>query len=56
MKLTVKIGGADAASRWQFGLWDTLVKKLEQKYGRDFDIENNRGYLIRLESEGEFEF
>ncbi len=55
-EINTKNGGADAASRWQYSLWDTLVKKNQQKYGRDFAIENNKGYLIRSDKEGEFEF
>ncbi len=54
-EINTKNGGSDAVSRWQLSLWDTLVKKQEQKYGKDFLLENNKGYLIRLEKEGEFE-
>ncbi len=48
-------GVSDAVARWQYTLWDTLVKKQQEKYGKDFLLENNRGYLIRSERMGEFE-
>ncbi|TSC88745.1 MAG: TATA-binding protein-associated factor 2N-like [Microgenomates group bacterium Gr01-1014_5] len=40
--------GADAASRWESGLWDSFVTKNKEDYGENFPIETNRGYIIRV--------
>lgn len=45
---------ADTAARWESGLWDTLVLKDKQKYGEDFVISNNRGYILKVGKESEF--
>lgn len=45
---------ADTTARWESGLWDTFVVREKQQYGEDFNIVNNRGYLLKVEEEGEF--
>lgn len=52
--LNIKEGNADAASRWESGLWDTFVKKAVEQYGENFPIETNRGYIVRVGKEVEF--
>lgn len=53
-KLNSEGAVADAASRWESGLWDSFVKKNQEKYGEDFVIEANRGYIIKVEKETQF--
>ncbi|MDO8452881.1 MAG: hypothetical protein Q7S79_03965 [bacterium] len=53
-KLNENGAGADTASRWESGLWDSFVKKNQEKYGEDFPIENNRGYIIKVNKETQF--
>ncbi len=52
--LNSRQAGADTAARWEFGLWDTFVNKDSQGYGEDFDIQSNRGYILKVEKEVEF--
>lgn len=49
----VKIS-VDMLSRFESGLWDTFIKKSQQDFGNNFPIENNRGYILKLEQGGEF--
>lgn len=43
----------EQVSEWEFGLWNTLVKKENLEYGDNFRIFNNRGYILRVGKEGE---
>lgn len=47
---------ADALARWESGLWDSFVKKGEGKFGNNFMIENQRGYILRTKESGEVSF
>ncbi len=44
----------EAVSRWESGLWDTLVKQENIEYGENFAIERNRGYILKLNKGGQF--
>ena len=44
---------ADQVGRWNFGLWDVLVKRRyspehHEVYGRDFPIKQTEGYFLHL--------
>lgn len=45
---------SELIARFEFGLWDSFVEKQQDTYGNNFLIENNRGYLIRLEKGVQF--
>lgn len=45
---------ADTTARWESGLWDTFVLRDKQKFGEDFAIAGNRGYILKVGKEGEF--
>lgn len=49
----VKQINADTVSRWESGLWDSFMIKNAQKYGEDFNIESNKGYILKVNQEGE---
>lgn len=44
----------DTVARWDFGLWDTFVKKDAEKFGEDFAITAGRGYILKVGKEMEF--
>lgn len=46
--LNTKEAGADTASRWESGLWDTFVKQGQEAFGENFPIEQARGYLLKI--------
>lgn len=50
--INVKKVLSDAIARFEAGLWDTFVKKAKEEYGNNFDIQNNRGYILRMEGNG----
>ncbi len=44
----------DQIDRWESGLWDTFLLKSQKEYGNNFPIENSRGYILKVNSQGEF--
>ncbi|MBI2597105.1 hypothetical protein HYW41_03035 [Candidatus Daviesbacteria bacterium] len=44
---------AEVAARWESGAWDAFVK-LEEEYGNNFPIENDRGYIVKVGQNTEF--
>lgn len=45
---------SDSASRWESGLWDSFVKQDGNKYGENFPIEPNRGYILKANGRKDF--
>ncbi|OGY06972.1 MAG: hypothetical protein A3D24_01470 [Candidatus Blackburnbacteria bacterium RIFCSPHIGHO2_02_FULL_39_13] len=56
--LTDELNKIDAKTerlgRFESGLWDVFAKQEDQEYGKNFDVMPNRGYIIKMESGGEF--
>ncbi len=52
--LNANQAGADAAARFESGLWDTFVQKSNEGFGEDFAIEPPRGYIIRVKNNTNF--